>query len=90
VADAHVADQALHMALLKDIANQAVILAQKQPAVMARNDTGCILAAVLQYGKRVIQRLIDVRLTDDADNATHARNLSVLQANRIPRQAGHP
>ncbi len=78
VADPHVADQALHMALLKDVANQAVILAQKQPAVMARDDTGCILAAVLQYGKRVIQRLIDVRLTDDADNATHARNLSVI------------
>jgi hypothetical protein len=78
------------MALLKDIANQAVILAQKQPAVMARNDTGCILAAVLQYGKRVIQRLIDVRLTDDADNATHARNLSVITGRPDTAAAEHP
>jgi hypothetical protein len=26
---------------------------------------------VLEHGKRVIQRLIDVRLTDDTDDATH-------------------
>ena len=30
------------------------------------------VAAVLQDGKRVVQRLIDVRLTDDTNDATHA------------------
>jgi len=72
VTDADTADQALHVALLEDVAHQAVILAQEQPAVMAGHDTGSVLAAVLEDRKRVIQRLIDVRLTDDTDDATHA------------------
>ncbi len=72
VADADVADQALHVALLEHVAHQAIILAQEQPAVMAGHDTGSVLAAVLEDRKRVIQRLIDVRLTDDTDDATHA------------------
>jgi hypothetical protein len=76
------ANQALHVALMKDITHQAVILAQKQPAIMASHNTGSILAAVLEDGKRVIQRLIDVRLTDDTDDATHVTQpLLVVQAN---------
>ncbi|MNF30238.1 hypothetical protein D3C84_109660 [compost metagenome] len=71
MADTHVADQALHMALMKDVAHQAIVLAQEQPAVMTGDDTGSILAAVLEDGQAVIQRLIDVRFTDDTDNATH-------------------
>ena len=47
MADAHMANQALHMALLEDIAHQAVVLTQKQAAIMAGDDTGSILAAVL-------------------------------------------
>ncbi|MNY33250.1 hypothetical protein D3C86_1675180 [compost metagenome] len=56
---------------MKDVAHQAIVLAQEQPAVMTGDDTGSILAAVLEDGQAVIQRLIDVRFTDDTDNATH-------------------
>jgi hypothetical protein len=59
---------------VEHIAHQTIVFAQKQPAIMAGDDTGSVLAAMLEYGKRVIQRLIDVRLTDDADDATHATN----------------
>jgi hypothetical protein len=38
---------------------------------MTGYNTGSILAAVLEDGQAVIQRLIDVRFTDDTDNATH-------------------
>ncbi|MCY1349374.1 hypothetical protein D9M69_355600 [compost metagenome] len=55
---------------------------------MAGHDTGSVLAAMLKDGKRVIQRLIDVRLTDDTDDATHVTQpLLVVQANRVPHQA---
>ncbi len=69
--DAHVAHQALHVALLEHITHQAVVLAQKQATIMAGHDAGSVLAAMLKDGKRVIQRLIDVRLADDTDDATH-------------------
>jgi hypothetical protein len=72
MADTHVADQALHVPLLEDVAHQTIVLAQEQPAVMAGHDTGSVLAAVLEDRKRVIQRLIDVRLTDNTGDATHA------------------
>ncbi|MCY1389795.1 hypothetical protein D9M71_45990 [compost metagenome] len=56
---------------------------------MAGHDTGSVLAAVLEDRKRVIQRLIDVRLTDDTDDATHVTQpLLVVQANQVPAQSG--
>lgn len=71
MADAHMANQALHMALLEHVTYQAVVLAQEQATIMAGDNTGSILAAVLEDGEPVIQRLIDVRFTDDTDDATH-------------------
>ena len=71
VANAHMADQTLHVALLEHVTYQAVVLAQEQAAIMAGDNTGSILAAVLEDGEPVIQRLIDVRFTDDTDNAAH-------------------
>jgi hypothetical protein len=59
------------VALLEDVTHQAVILAQEQTAIVAGDNTGSVLAAMLKNGKRVIQRLINVRFTDDADNAAH-------------------
>lgn len=47
MADADAADQALHVALLEDVADQAVVLAQVQLIVMAGDDTGSVLAAML-------------------------------------------
>ncbi len=50
VADTHVADQTLHVTLLKHVTHQAIVLAQEQPAIMAGHDTGSVLAAVLEHG----------------------------------------
>src|SRR5690606_28525440 len=72
-------DQSLHVTLLEHVANQAVVLAQEQLADVTGDDPSGILATVLQNRKRVIQRLIDVRLTDDADNATHARTSQLIR-----------
>ncbi|VXB85393.1 hypothetical protein PSEUDO8O_20039 [Pseudomonas sp. 8O] len=71
MADAHMTDQALHMPLLEHVTYQTIVLAQEQAAIMAGDNTGSILAAVLEDGEPVIQRLIDVRFTDDTDDATH-------------------
>ena len=66
-----VADQPLHVAGVKNVTNQSVILAQEKALILEGNNTRCILAPVLKYGQRIIERLINVRSTDDADNATH-------------------
>src|SRR5690606_31006358 len=83
VADAHVAYQALHVALMEDIANQTIVLTQKQLVAVTGHDAGGILPAVLQYGECVVQRLVDVRLTDNADNATRVGTSRLLQADAI-------
>ena len=71
VGDAHVADQVLHVPLLEDIADQAVVFAQEEFTVQAGDDTGGILTAMLKDGERVVQRLVDVRLAHDTYDATH-------------------
>ncbi len=70
--NAHVADQALHVTLMKNIANQTIILAQEQTSPIAGHNAGGVLAAVLQDGQGIIERLIDVRFAHYANNATHA------------------
>jgi hypothetical protein len=71
VAYPNVACQPVHMAGMKYVANQPVVLAQKKALILKGNNARCILASVLKYGQRIIERLINVRSTDDADNATH-------------------
>ena len=75
VADADVALQAQHVALLEDVAHQAVLLAHEQLAVVAGHDAGGVLAAVLQHRQRVIDLLIDRRVPDDADDSAHCLKL---------------
>ena len=72
MADADVALQPQHVALLEDIAHQAVLLAHEQLAVVAGHDARGILAAVLQDRQRVIDLLIDWRVPDDADDSAHS------------------
>ena len=71
VGDAHMADQVLHVPLLEDVADQAVVFAQEEFTVQAGDDTGGILTAMLKDGERVVQRLVDVRLAHDTYDATH-------------------
>ena len=74
MADTHISLQAQHMAGMKHVAHQTVVLSQVQPVVVTGHDAGSILATMLQYGQTVIDHLIDGTFTYDADNAAHAFN----------------
>ncbi len=54
MADPHAADQVLHVTLLEDVADQAVVFAQEEFTVQAGDDTGGILTAMLKDGERVV------------------------------------
>ena len=73
VADTDIAPQFVHMPLLEDIADQPVLLAGAQRAIPVGHHPGGVLATVLQDGQRIIDRLIDRPMADDADDATHVR-----------------
>jgi hypothetical protein len=64
--------QTLHMAHLKDIADQAFTLALVKLAVLVGHDACGILAAVLQYRQCVVKVLIDVTLPKNTYDATHS------------------
>ena len=55
--------------------DQAERLAAVECAVLVGLDAGGVLAAVLQYRQRVIDRLVDRTMGDDADDATHGNQL---------------
>ena len=59
MANTHVANQTAHVPTLKYIAHHAVVLAQEKPVTVTGNNTGSVLTAMLQHGKRIINRLID-------------------------------
>ena len=69
----HIAFQSEHVAHPKNIAHQAVVLALVQFETIAGHDARRILAAMLQNGQRIINRLIDCGLTDNPDYTTHLR-----------------
>ena len=71
VAEADVARELQHVALQEDVADEAVALANAQPAAVVRHDAGGVLAAVLEHRQRVVERLIDGLMTDDSDQSTH-------------------
>src|SRR5690606_33464863 len=70
--DAHVAAQAVHVALAEHIAHQPLAAHREQLAAIGGHDARGILAAVLQHRQRVIQLLVDRTASGDACNATHA------------------
>ncbi len=95
VADADVALEAQHVALLEDVAHQAVLLAHEQLAFVAGHDAGGVLAAVLQYRQRVIDLLVGRRVPDDADDSAHSLKLPTAWISRrrqsacpFPRSSG--
>ncbi len=73
MADTHVTRQTQHMAGMKHIAHQTVVLAQVQTAVFTGHDARRILAAVLQYRQAVIQSLIHRVLSHNANDSTHLK-----------------
>ena len=71
VPDADVALELQHVPLLEHVADQAVVLAQEQLAVVRGHDARGILAAMLQHRQRIVELLVDRAVTDDADDAAH-------------------
>ena len=72
MADAVIADKTLHLALAENIAHETVVLVQeKAPVRVAGGNTGGVLAAMLQDGQRVIQRLVYKGFAHNAHNAAH-------------------
>ena len=71
VADSHVARQLEHMPPLKDVANEAILLAHVYAPVLGGYDPGSVLATVLQDGQGIIDGLVDRALGNDSDDSTH-------------------
>jgi hypothetical protein len=71
VADAGVALELQHVALLEHVAHEPVVLAQEELALVGGHDPRRVLAAVLKHRQRVIDLLVDGTETDDADDAAH-------------------
>ena len=79
VTDAHVADQAAHVAVAEYVPDHAVVLAQEQPVPVAGDDAGGVLSPVLKNRQSVINRLVDVGVADNANNAAHLRILELAK-----------
>ena len=73
MADADVAPQFVHVALLENVADQTVLLPGAERAIPVGHHAGSILATMLEDGQRIIDGLIDRPMADDADDATHVR-----------------
>jgi hypothetical protein len=74
VADAHVSRQPQHVPLLKYVSDQSVVLALMELVTVAGDDPRGVLTAVLEHRQGVVQRLIYVGLSNEADNAAHNGN----------------
>ena len=80
---AHVALEPQHVLLLEHVADQAVVLAQEELALVRGHDARGILAAMLQHRKRIVELLVDRAVTDDADDAAHVSQVSSTAASTI-------
>jgi hypothetical protein len=63
--------QTLHVALLKDVADQAVAFAQLKFRTVTGHDPRRILTSVLEHRQRIIEFVIDVLMTDYSNDAAH-------------------
>ncbi len=73
VADTDIAHQPLHMTGPENVFHQAVGLLLSQLAAVTGHDTRRILAAMLEYGQRVIELQIDIAFTHNTHNAAHRK-----------------
>src|SRR5688572_4239607 len=80
---AHVALEPQHVLLLEHVADQAVVLAQEELALVRGHDARGILAAMLQHRKRIVELLVDRAVTDDADDAAHVSQVPSTAASTI-------
>jgi hypothetical protein len=71
--NAHVSFQAKHVALEKNVRNQAVGLSKSEMSFGVGENSSCILATVLKDREAVIEQLIHVGavLPNNAEDAAH-------------------
>ena len=79
-----IAWQCPHVAGAEHVTHHALGLVHEKFTPLLRDDTRCILTAVLQQKQRVIDQLVDRRRTDDANNSTHI--LFVIRFSEINTQ----
>src|SRR5210317_1957400 len=70
--DTHVAGQAQHVPVTKHIPHQSIALALVQTVLTPGDDTGGVLATMLQHGQRIIDGLVNGPMTDNSNNTTHS------------------
>ena len=66
MADAHFADQGTHVARPKHVAHQAATLVHIKCIAICGDDSGGVLAAMLQHLKAIVQKLIHLTFSDDS------------------------
>ena len=66
------------MPLLEHVPDQAITFADMQAAVFFGDDARSILSAMLQHGQRIVNPVIDRRLTNDTDDSAHTLSLQYL------------
>jgi hypothetical protein len=71
VADADRAREVAHVPGAKDVADVAAALVHVEHRALAGDDAGGVLAAVLQQQQRVVEQLVDGRVSGDADDSAH-------------------
>src|SRR5690606_13466316 len=89
VANADVALQLFHAFLVEHVRDQAIVLVDVNPAIRPRENSGGVLSAMLQDRQGVIDRLVDGRVTDDADNSTHESLLPDQEMDSGRRSSAH-
>ena len=71
VPDTHIPDKRPHVTGAEHVFCQSVVFTQKDPAALGRGDASGILAAVLQYGQRVVYARIYGFEAGDSSDSTH-------------------
>ena len=71
VAHSGISSQALHMALMENVAHESITLAHIQSIVIPGNDSGGVLPAMLQYSQRIVNLLIHRFVTYYSNDTAH-------------------
>ena len=69
---ADIALKTQHMTLMENIADESVSFAYMQALPFGRDDSGSILATMLQHSEGIIERLVDRLVSNNSDHAAHA------------------
>ena len=77
VSDAHGAEQAGHIAGVKNVGDKAVSFVEVEALFEECGDTRGVLAAVLEHGKRIVDDLAYRTMSENAHNTAHYPSLRV-------------